>query len=71
MWRTAAPLAHRLVAQLHWNGTSWRLQVREPRPTSSTVAPDGPGGLWATGVDANPGGFWLHLTAALDEVASR
>ncbi len=38
---------------------------RAPRPTSSThVAPDGSGGLWATGVDTNPGGFNLfyHLT---------
>ena len=35
-----------------------------PADLIDSVAPDGSGGLWATGVDINPGGFNLfyHLT---------
>ena len=53
------------VDQLHWNGASWRRAgTRTPADLIDSVAPDGSGGLWATGVDTNPGGFNLfyHLT---------
>jgi hypothetical protein len=52
------------VDQLHWNGTSWRgAGTGTPADLIDSVVPDGSGGLWATGVDVNPGGFNLfyHL----------
>ena len=53
------------VDQLHWNGTSWRRAgTGTPADLIDSVVPDGSGGLWATGVDINPGGFnrFYHLT---------
>src|SRR5215472_6233861 len=49
---------------MHWNGKSWRT-VASPADIVGSIAPDGHGGLWATGIDVNPGGFWLlyHLVA--------
>jgi hypothetical protein len=52
------------VDQLHWNGTSWRRAgTGSPADLIDSVAPDGSAGLWATGVDVNPGGFnrFYHL----------
>jgi hypothetical protein len=66
VWRTVlVPGSAAEVDQLHWNGTSWRRAgPRAPADLVDSVAPDGSGGLWATGVDTNPGGFNLfyHLT---------
>ena len=66
VWRTVlVPGSPAEVDQLHWNGTSWRRAgTRTPADLIDSVVPDGSGGLWATGVDINPGGFNLfyHLT---------
>ena len=66
VWRTVlAPGSATVADQLHWNGTSWRRAgTGSPADVVDSVAPDGSGGLWATGVDSNPGGFTLfyHLT---------
>jgi hypothetical protein len=65
VWRTVlAPGPPTEVAQLHWNGSSWRQAgTGTPADLIDSVTPDGSGGLWATGVDINPGGFHLfyHL----------
>jgi hypothetical protein len=49
---------------LHWNGTRWQRAGRAPADIIGSIVPDGSGGLWTTGVDINPGGFWnlYHLT---------
>jgi len=49
---------------MHWNGKSW-LTAASPADIDGSTAPDGHGGLWANGIDVNPGGFWLpyHLVA--------
>ena len=65
VWRTILAPGPRTEADvLHWNGTSWRRVAGTPADNVDSVAPDGSGGLWATGVDLNPGGFNLfyHLT---------
>jgi hypothetical protein len=66
VWRTVlVPGPPTEVDQLHWNGTSWRRAgPGTPADLIDSVAPDGSGGLWATGVDINPGGFnrFYHLT---------
>ena len=53
-----------LTATMHWNGKSW-ITVGSPADIVGSMAPDGRGGLWADGIDINPGGFWLlyHLAA--------
>jgi hypothetical protein len=53
-----------VTAIMHWNGTSWTT-VASPADIVGSMAPDGNGGLWADGIDINPGGFWLlyHLVA--------
>jgi hypothetical protein len=66
VWRTVlVPGSPAEVDQLHWNGTSWRRAgPGTPADVIDSVVPDGSGGLWATGVDINPGGFnrFYHLT---------
>jgi hypothetical protein len=66
VWRTVlVPGSPADVDQLHWNGTSWRRAgPGTPADLVDSVAPDGSGGLWATGVETDPGGFNLlyHLT---------
>jgi hypothetical protein len=65
VWRTIfAPIPPTEAAVLFWNGTSWRRVAGTPADIIDSVVPDGSGGLWATGVDINPGGFNLfyHLT---------
>jgi hypothetical protein len=65
VWRTILVPGPRTEADvLHWNGTSWRPVAHTPADNIDSVAPDGAGGLWATGVDVNPSGFNLfyHLT---------
>jgi hypothetical protein len=65
VWRTILVPGRRTEANvLHWNGTSWRSVAGTPADNIDSVAPDGSGGLWATGVDINPSGFNLfyHLT---------
>jgi hypothetical protein len=54
-----------VTAVMHWNGTSW-LTVAGPADIVGSMAPDGNGGLWADGIDINPGGFWLlyHLVGS-------
>jgi hypothetical protein len=42
---------------LHWNGTRWRAVAGAPADIIDSMVPDGSGGLWATGLDINPGGF--------------
>jgi len=64
VWRTILVPGPRTDADvLHWNGSSWRRVAGTPADIIDSVAPDGSGGLWATGVDLNPGGFNLfyHL----------
>ena len=64
VWRTILTPGLRTDADvLHWNGTTWRRIAGTPADAIDSVAPDGSGGLWATGVDLNPGGFNLfyHL----------
>jgi hypothetical protein len=48
---------------MHWNGKTW-IAAASPTDIIGSIAPDGGGGLWADGIDLNPGGFWLlyHLT---------
>ncbi len=65
VWRTILTPGPQTTADvLHWNGTTWRSVAGTPADIIDSVAPDGSGGLWATGVDINPGGFNLfyHLT---------
>jgi hypothetical protein len=66
VWRTVRTAGQAAdVAQLHWDGTSWRRAgAGAPADVVGSVTPDGSGGLWATGVNVNPGGFNLfyHLT---------
>jgi hypothetical protein len=47
---------------MHWNGKAW-LTVASPSDIVGSLVPDGHGGLWADGIDINPGGFWFiyHL----------
>jgi hypothetical protein len=51
------------TAMMHWNGTSWPT-APSPADIVGSLTPDGAGGLWADGIDINPGGFWYfyHLT---------
>jgi hypothetical protein len=63
-WRTELlPGPHTVADVLHWNGTSWKKVAGTPADIVNSAAPDGAGGLWASGVDVNPGGFDLfyHL----------
>jgi hypothetical protein len=48
----------------HWNGKAWSTAPR-PADIIGSLAPDGAAGLWASGLDINPGGFWFfyHLAA--------
>ena len=65
VWRTIlAPAPHTEADVLHWNGSTWRPVAGTPADNLDSVAPDGSGGLWATGVNLNPSGFNLfyHLT---------
>ncbi len=65
VWRTILyPGPPTYADVLHWNGTSWRRVAGTPADVIDSVAPDGSGGLWATGADINPGGFnnFYHLT---------
>jgi hypothetical protein len=65
VWRTIlAPGPQTEADVLHWNGASWRSVAGTPADNLDSVAADGSDGLWATGVDLNPGGFNLfyHLT---------
>jgi hypothetical protein len=50
------------TAMMHWNGSAW-LTVASPADIIGSLVPDGHGGLWADGIDINPGGFWFiyHL----------
>jgi hypothetical protein len=52
--------SHALVNTIlaYWTGTTWNL-MRSPADILGWMAPDGSGGLWADGIDINPGGFWL------------
>jgi hypothetical protein len=65
VWRTVgAPGPAAKAAPLHWDGSSWRRAAAgAPADVVDSVTPDGSGGLWATGVNVNPGGFNLfyHL----------
>jgi hypothetical protein len=65
VWRTPAARGQQTAADvLHWDGRSWQTVAGAPADAIDSVAPDGSGGLWATGVDRNPSGFNLfyHLT---------
>lgn len=59
---TAGALKNTWFVQ-HWNGKSWGF-YSGPTNFAGSVAPDGSGGLWADGINANPSGFWLlyHLS---------
>jgi hypothetical protein len=46
------------TAVMHWNGKAWPT-IPSPADIVGSMANDGSGGLWANGVDINPGGFWL------------
>lgn len=50
------------TAMMHWNGKAW-LTVASPADIVGSLVTDGHGGLWADGIDINPGGFWniYHL----------
>jgi hypothetical protein len=50
------------TAMMHWNGKAW-LTAASPADIVGSLVPDGHGGLWADGIDINPGGFWYiyHL----------
>jgi hypothetical protein len=50
------------TAMMHWNGKAW-LTAASPADIVGSLVPDGNGGLWADGIDINPGGFWYfyHL----------
>lgn len=50
------------TAMMHWNGRAW-LTAPSPADIVGSLVPDGHGGLWADGVNINPGGFWdfYHL----------
>lgn len=52
--------SHALVNTVpaYWTGTTWQL-LSGPADILGSMAPDGGGGLWADGIDINPGGFWL------------
>jgi hypothetical protein len=51
---------------LHWNGAKWQRVAGTPADNLYSAVPDGAGGLWATGIDINPGGFadFYHLTGS-------
>jgi hypothetical protein len=51
------------TAMMHWNGKAW-LTAPSPADFVGSLVPDGHGGLWADGIDFNPGGFWYiyHLS---------
>lgn len=54
------------MSLLHWtSGGSWTT-VASPADIIGSIAPDGSGGLWATGIDINPAGLWLlyHRTGS-------
>jgi hypothetical protein len=74
VWRSVrGPGRPTEVDQLHWNGTSWqRAGAGTPADLIDSVVPDGSGGLWATGVDVNPGGFnrFYHLAGGRWKQAS-
>jgi len=57
--------SHALVSTIsvYWTGTAWQ-QLSSPADIIGSMAPDGSSGLWADGIDINPGGFWLlyHFT---------
>jgi hypothetical protein len=64
VWRTLLLPGVGTVAEvLHWNGTKWQQAARTPADIIYSAVPDGAGGLWATGIDINPGGFadFYHL----------
>jgi hypothetical protein len=46
------------TAVMHWNGKAW-LTIPSPADIVVSMANDGSGGLWANGIDINPGGFYL------------
>ncbi len=50
------------TAMMHWNGNAW-LTAPSPADSVGSLVPDGHGGLWADGINFNPGGFWYiyHL----------
>jgi len=51
---TLARVRRAEVGQLHWKGSSWRpVGAGAPAGVIDSVAPDGSGGLWATGVDVS------------------
>jgi hypothetical protein len=65
VWRTLLLPGVGTVAEvLHWNGTTWQRVAGTPADIIYSAVPDGAGGLWATGIDINPGGFadFYHLT---------
>jgi len=65
VWRTLLlPGVGTVADVLHWNGTKWLRVAGTPADIIYSAVPDGAGGLWATGVDINPGGFadFYHLT---------
>ena len=64
VWRTLLVPGPGPVARvLHWNGTKWLSVAATPADSIYSAVPDGAGGLWATGIDINPGGFadFYHL----------
>jgi len=67
VWRTLLLPGTRSVAEiLHWNGTNWQPTAATPADIIYSAVADGAGGLWATGLDINPGGFanFYHLTGS-------
>ena len=50
------------TAMMHWDGKAW-LTAASPADIVGSLVLDGNGGLWADGIDINPGGFWYfyHL----------
>lgn len=49
--------AYPQTAMMHWNGKAW-VTAASPADIVGSLVPDGNGGLWADGIDINPGGFW-------------
>jgi hypothetical protein len=67
VWRTLlVPGVGTVTDILHWNGANWRKVAATPADIIYTAVPDGAGGLWATGIDINPGGFadFFHLAGS-------
>jgi len=65
VWRTLlVPGVDAVADVLHWNGAKWQQVAGTPADIIYSAVPDGAGGLWATGIDINPGGFadFYHLT---------